>query len=67
MIAAASARRVEAWNSPSALMIFARDAWFYVGVATVVLGVLFIGASLVASRHLRQRGWDGRNRPPRPL
>ncbi|HEU4667763.1 MAG TPA: hypothetical protein VFS79_08880 [Arthrobacter sp.] len=45
-----------------ALMIFARDALFYVGVATVVLGVLFIGASLVASRHLRQRGWDGRQR-----
>ena len=48
----------------AALMIFTRDALFYVGVATVVLGVLFIGASLVASRHLRQRGWDGTNRPP---
>jgi uncharacterized membrane protein len=51
----------------AALMIFARDAWFYVGVAVVVLGVLFIGASLVATRHLRQRGWDGRSRPPHPL
>lgn len=48
----------------AALMIFAQDAWFYVGVATVVAGVLFMGASLVASRHLRQRGWDGRNRRP---
>jgi uncharacterized membrane protein len=48
----------------AALMIFARNAWFYVGVATVVLGVLFIGASLVATRKLRNRRWDGTNRPP---
>ncbi|OAE00926.1 hypothetical protein [Arthrobacter sp. OY3WO11] len=46
----------------AALMIFGRGGWFYVGVATVVLGVLFIGASLLATRHLRQRGWDGRKR-----
>lgn len=47
-----------------ALMIFGRGGWFYVGVATVVLGVLFLGGSLVASRKLRQRRWDGTNRPP---
>jgi uncharacterized membrane protein len=46
----------------AALMIFGRGGWFYVGVATVVLGVLFIGASLLATRHLRQRGWDGTRR-----
>jgi hypothetical protein len=46
----------------AALMIFGRGGWFYVGVATVVLGVLFIGASLLATRHLRQRVWDGRKR-----
>jgi type IV secretory pathway VirB2 component (pilin) len=46
----------------AALMIFGRGGWFYAGVATVVLGVLFIGASLLATRHLRQRGWDGRKR-----
>ncbi|WP_248762197.1 hypothetical protein [Pseudarthrobacter sp. SSS035] len=46
-----------------ALMIFGQGGWFYVGVATVVLGVLFIGVSLVATRNLRHRGWDGRNRP----
>ena len=45
-----------------ALMIFGQGGWFYVGVATVVLGVLFIGGSLVATRNLRHRGWDGRNR-----
>jgi hypothetical protein len=43
-------------------MIFGRGGWFLVGVATVVLGVLFIGTSLLATRHLRQRGWDGRKR-----
>ncbi|MCQ6269030.1 hypothetical protein M8J71_00725 [Pseudarthrobacter sp. R1] len=47
----------------AALMIFGRGGWFYVGVATVVLGVLFIGGSLVATRNLRRRGWDGTNRP----
>lgn len=46
----------------AALMIFARDAWFYVGVAIVVLGVLFMGGSLFASRKLRGRGWDGMRR-----
>lgn len=46
----------------AALMIFARDAWFYVGVAIVVLGVLFMGGSLLASRKLRGRGWDGMRR-----
>ncbi|UEL29384.1 hypothetical protein [Pseudarthrobacter sp. L1SW] len=46
----------------AALMIFTRGAWFYVGVATVVLGVLFIGASLVATRNLRGRRWDGTRR-----
>ena len=46
-----------------ALMIFGQGGWFYVGVATVVLGVLFIGGSLVATRNLRHRGWDGRNHP----
>ncbi len=44
------------------LMIFGRGGWFYVGVATVVLGVLFIGASLMATRKLRHRRWDGTNR-----
>ena len=46
----------------AALMIFGRGAWFYVGVATVVLGVLFIGGSLAASRKLRNRRWDGTRR-----
>jgi hypothetical protein len=46
----------------AALMIFARDAWFYVGVGIVVLGVLFMGGSLFASRKLRSRGWDGMRR-----
>ncbi|MCO4253954.1 hypothetical protein [Pseudarthrobacter cellobiosi] len=46
-----------------ALMIFGQGGWFYVGVATVVLGVLFIGATLMATRNLRHRGWDSRNRP----
>jgi type IV secretory pathway VirB2 component (pilin) len=46
----------------AALMIFGRGGWFYAGVATVVLGVLFIGASLMSTRHLRQRGWDGTKR-----
>jgi hypothetical protein len=45
-----------------AMMIFGRGAWFYVGVATVVLGVLFIGGSLMATRNLRRRGWDGTRR-----
>ncbi|WP_142062796.1 MULTISPECIES: hypothetical protein [unclassified Pseudarthrobacter] len=45
-----------------ALMIFGRGAWFYVGVAIVVLGVLFIGGSLMATRNLRRRGWDGTRR-----
>ncbi|TPV49378.1 hypothetical protein FJ661_15640 [Pseudarthrobacter phenanthrenivorans] len=49
------------------LMIFGRGAWFYVGVATVVLGVLFIGGSLMATSKLRGRRWDGTRRPPRPL
>ncbi|MDQ0676004.1 hypothetical protein QFZ36_003565 [Pseudarthrobacter siccitolerans] len=48
----------------AALMIFGRGAWFYAGVATVVLGVLFIGGSLMATRTLRHRGWDGTGRPP---
>ena len=39
-----------------------RGGWFYVGVATVVLGVLFIGASLLATRKLRNRRWDGTRR-----
>ena len=46
----------------AALMIFGRGGWFYVGVATVVLGVLFIGASLLATRKLRNRRWDGTRR-----
>jgi hypothetical protein len=46
-----------------ALMIFGQGGWFYLGVATVVLGVLFIGGSLVATRNLRHRRWDGQNRP----
>ncbi len=46
----------------AALMIFARGAWFYVGVGVVVLGVLFMGGSLFASRNLRGRGWDGMRR-----
>jgi uncharacterized membrane protein len=46
----------------AAMMIFGRGAWFYVGVATVVLGVLFIGGSLMATRNLRRRGWDGKRR-----
>ncbi|WP_407709043.1 hypothetical protein ACJJV6_12670 [Arthrobacter nitrophenolicus] len=45
-----------------ALMVFTRGGWFYVGVAAVVLGVLFMGGSLVASRKLRQRRWDGTRR-----
>lgn len=48
----------------AALMIFGRGGWFHVGVATVVLGVMVIGASLVASRNLRSRRWDGSDRPP---
>jgi hypothetical protein len=48
----------------AALMIFGRGALFYGGVATVVLGVLFIGGSLMATRKLRHRGWDGTERPP---
>jgi len=43
-------------------MIFGRGAWFYVGVATVVLGVLFIGGSLMATSKLRRRRWDGTRR-----
>jgi hypothetical protein len=46
----------------AAMMIFGRGVWFYVGVATVVLGVLFIGGSLMATRNLRRRGWDGKRR-----
>lgn len=46
----------------AALMIFGRGAWFYVGVATVVLGVLFIGGSLMATSKLRRRRWDGTRR-----
>lgn len=46
----------------AALMIFGRGGWFYVGVATVVIGVLFVGASLVATRKLRGRKWDGTRR-----
>ncbi|PNI07718.1 hypothetical protein CXX84_15470 [Arthrobacter sp. AFG7.2] len=46
----------------AALMIFGRGAWFYVGVAIVVLGVLFIGGSLAATRKLRGRKWDGTRR-----
>jgi len=46
----------------AAMMIFGRGVWFYVGVATVVLGVLFIGGSLMATRNLRRRGWDGTRR-----
>ena len=46
----------------AALMIFGRGAWFYAGVATVVLGVLFIGGSLAGSRKLRNRRWDGTRR-----
>ena len=46
----------------AALMIFGRGGWFYAGVATVVLGVLFIGASLLATRKLRNRRWDGTRR-----
>jgi hypothetical protein len=46
----------------AALMIFGRGAWFYVGVATVVLGVLFIGGSLMATSRLRRRRWDGTRR-----
>ncbi|WP_411375679.1 hypothetical protein ACLH0K_04715 [Arthrobacter sp. MPF02] len=46
----------------AALMIFTRGVWFYVGVAVVVLGVLFMGGSLFASRKLRGRGWDGMRR-----
>ena len=46
----------------AALMVFGRGAWFYVGVATVVLGVLFIGGSLMASSKLRSRRWDGTRR-----
>ncbi|CCQ47290.1 hypothetical protein ARTSIC4J27_3270 [Pseudarthrobacter siccitolerans] len=46
----------------AALMIFGRGAWFYVGVATVVLGVLFIGGSLMATSKLRRRRWDGTSR-----
>jgi hypothetical protein len=48
----------------AALMIFGRGGWFYAGVAIVVLGVLFIGGSLMATRQLRHRGWDGTGRPP---
>ena len=46
----------------AAMMIFGHGTWFYVGVATVVLGVLFIGGSLMATRNLRRRGWDGKRR-----
>jgi uncharacterized membrane protein len=46
----------------AALMIFGRGAWFYVGVATVVLGVLFIGGSLMATSRLRRRRRDGTRR-----
>jgi hypothetical protein len=46
----------------AAMMIFGRGAWFYAGVAIVVLGVLFIGGSLAATRNLRHRGWDGTRR-----
>jgi hypothetical protein len=46
----------------AALMVFGRGAWFYVGVGLVVLGVLFIGGSLMAARNLRHRGWDGTRR-----
>jgi uncharacterized membrane protein len=46
----------------AALMIFGRGAWFYLGVAPVVLGVLFIGGSLMATSKLRRRRWDGTRR-----
>lgn len=46
----------------AAMMIFGRGVWFYVGVAVVVLGVLFIGASLAATSKLRGRNWDGTRR-----
>ena len=45
-----------------ALMIFTRGALFYAGVTLVVLGVLFMGGSLYASRKLRGRGWNGMRR-----
>jgi hypothetical protein len=46
----------------AAMMIFGRGAWFYAGVAVVVLGVLFIGGSLMATSKLRGRNWDGTRR-----
>lgn len=44
------------------LMIFGQGGWFTVGVFVVFIGVLVGGWSMVAARHVRQRGWDGRNR-----